>query len=219
MGRGHNPRLRRRVESSLSKADRISSVLSPSTLPGIESTKGIEDRHLPSFIFTISQRKENSLLNWMRKFGNLKTLALSALAASWIFSHTALAATPSPTLVKAKKEADARGYTFISNRDEIVTKAKQEGRLRVLAEMEPPNIKASVKAFMKKYPFINLHIEEITGTDAARRNILEIKSGMAKDWDILHLSTDFYNEYLPHVWKIDILGMAQSGVLQMPIQM
>jgi len=141
------------------------------------------------------------------------------VAASWLFSLAAFAAAPSPALVKAKKEADARGYTLITNRDEIITKAKQEGKLRVLAEMEPPNIKASVKAFMKKYPFINLHIEEITGTDAARRNILEIKSGMAKDWDILHLSTDFYNEYLPHVWKIDILGMAQSGVLQMPIQM
>ena len=39
---------------------------------------------------------------------------------------------------------------------------------------------------------------------------------MAKDWDILHLSTDFYNEYLPHLWKVDILGMAEQGVLQIP---
>jgi ABC-type thiamine transport system substrate-binding protein len=159
------------------------------------------------------------LLNWTGKLANLKALALSALAASWLFSLAALAATPSQSLVKAKKEADAKGYAFIANRDEIVTKAKQEGKLRVLAEMEPPNIKASIKAFMKKYPFINLHIEEITGTDAARRNILEIKSGMAKDWDILHLSTDFYNEYLPYLWKIDIFGMAQQGVLQIPTPM
>jgi iron(III) transport system substrate-binding protein len=159
------------------------------------------------------------LLNWTGKLANLKTLTLSAVAASWLFSLAALAATPSQTLVKAKKEADAKGYAFITNRDEIVAKAKQEGKLRVLAEMEPPNIKASVKAFMKKYPFINLHIEEITGTDAARRNILEIKSGMAKDWDILHLSTDFYNEYLPYLWKVDIYGMAQQGILQIPIEM
>jgi iron(III) transport system substrate-binding protein len=140
-----------------------------------------------------------------------------AVAACWLSSSSALAATPNQAAIaKAKKDAEAKGYLFHTSRDEIIAKAKQEGKLRVLAEMEPPNIKASVKAFMKKYPFINLHIEEITGTDAARRNILEIKSGMAKDWDIVHLSTDFYNEYLPYLWKMDILGMAEQGILQIP---
>ena len=140
-------------------------------------------------------------------------------AALWLSSALAGAATLSPALLKAKKDADARGYTFITSQEEIIAKAKQEGRLRVLAEMEPPTIKAAVKAFTAKYPFINLHIEEITGTDAARRNILEIKSGMAKDWDVLHLSTDFYNEYLPYLWKMDVLGMAQLGILQIPVAM
>jgi ABC-type Fe3+ transport system substrate-binding protein len=149
----------------------------------------------------------------------LKGLALSIIAASWLFAFPVLAATPSPATPTAKKASEAKGYDFLTSHDEIVTKAKQEGKLRVLAEMEPPNIKASVKAFMKKYPFINLHIEEITGTDAARRNILEIKSGTAKDWDVLHLSTDFYNEYIPYLWKMDILGMAQQGVLQIPVPM
>jgi hypothetical protein len=139
------------------------------------------------------------------------------LAVSCFSSISAFAATPNqPAIAKAKKDADAKGYLFHSSRDEILAKAKQEGKLRVLAEMEPPTIKASVKAFIKRYPFINLHIEEITGTDAARRNILEIKSGLAKDWDILHLSTDFYNEYLPYLWKVDILGMAEQGILQIP---
>ncbi len=141
------------------------------------------------------------------------------LAAAWFSGSSALAAAASPALLKAKKDADARGYTFVTSRDEIVNKAKQEGRLRVLAEMEPPTIKAAVKAFTSKYPFINLHIEEISGADAARRNILEIKSGMAKDWDVLHLSTDFYNEYLPYLWKMDIVGMAQQGILQIPVAM
>jgi spermidine/putrescine-binding protein len=139
------------------------------------------------------------------------------LALCWILSSNAPAATANQAaILKAKKDAESKGYVFHTSRDEIIAKAKQEGKLRVLAEMEPPNIKASVKAFVKRYPFINLHIEEITGTDAARRNILEIKSGMAKDWDIVHLSTDFYNEYLPYLWKIDILGMAEQGILQIP---
>ena len=140
-------------------------------------------------------------------------------AASWLSGSSALAANANPALLKAKKDADARGYAFITSHDEIVNKAKQEGRLRVLAEMEPPTIKAAIKAFTSKYPFITLHIEEITGTDAARRNILEIKSGMAKDWDVLHLSSDFYNEYLPYLWKMDVVGMAQQGILQIPVPM
>lgn len=149
----------------------------------------------------------------------LPNLLMILLVAWWLPAVSLFAADAGSALLKAKKDADARGYTFLTSHDEIVNKAKQEGRLRVLAEMEPPTIKAAIKAFMAKYPFINLYIEEITGTDAARRNILEIKSGMAKDWDVLHLSTDFYNEYLPYLWKMDVLGMAQQGILQIPAPM
>jgi len=127
---------------------------------------------------------------------------------------TAFAASIPPE--SQKKAAATTDYTFIKNRAEILAKAKKEGALRVLAEMQPPNIKASTAAFMNKYPFIKLHIEQITGTDSAQRNVLEIKSGAAKKWDIIHLSTDFYNEYLPYLWKIDLLGMTKQGVLQIP---
>jgi iron(III) transport system substrate-binding protein len=123
-------------------------------------------------------------------------------------------------VAQAKKEAESKGYVFYSSHDEIVARAKQEGRLRVLAQMESPaTSKASMAAFQKRYPFIQFSIEQISGTDAATRNIHEIKSGMAKDWDILHLSSDFYSEYLPHLWKVDILGMAQNKVLNIPPEM
>jgi hypothetical protein len=133
----------------------------------------------------------------------------------WLASY-GFAAVPSDSAApKLKREA----YINPTSRDEIVAKAKTEGSLRVLAEMEPPHIKASAAGFMKKYPFIKLVIEEITGTDQAQRFILEIKAGRTKDWDIAHLSGDFRSEYLPHLLKIDILGMAQRGVLQIPSQM
>jgi ABC-type Fe3+ transport system substrate-binding protein len=123
-------------------------------------------------------------------------------------------------VTQAKKEAESKGYVFYSSREEIVSRAKQEGRLRVLAQMESAaTMRASTAAFQKRYPFIQFHIEQISGTDAAMRNIHEIKSGMAKDWDILHLSSDFYSEYLPHLWKVDVLGMAQNKVLNIPPEM
>lgn len=145
--------------------------------------------------------------------------ALMVVFFSASLSFAASAASPNPALLKAKKQAEAKGYTFVASHDEIVAKAKKEGKLRVLSELEPPTIKATTAAFTKKYPFIELFVQEITGTDAAQRNILEIKSGAAKDWDILHLSTDFYSEYLPYLSKVDLLGMAEHGVLQLPSAM
>jgi hypothetical protein len=143
-----------------------------------------------------------------------KCFAFLFLVGCWVVTDAFGAA--SPSLLEESKEAQAKGYAFITSRDEIIAKAKKESRLRVLAEMEPPHIKASVEAFTQTYPFINLYVQEITGTDAARANILEIKSGAAKEWDILHLSTDFYSEYIPYLWKVDILGMAKHGILQIP---
>jgi ABC-type Fe3+ transport system substrate-binding protein len=148
----------------------------------------------------------------------LRTLFISFLLtfAGYAVSFAASIAAES---AKAKKEAEPAGYTFIADRADILAKAKKEGALRVLAEMQPGNIKASTAAFMSKYPFIKLQIEQITGTDSAQRNILEIKSGTAKEWDIVHLSTDFYSEYLPYLWKVDLLEMVKRGVLQMPAPM
>jgi ABC-type glycerol-3-phosphate transport system substrate-binding protein len=124
-------------------------------------------------------------------------------------------AAPDPRLLRAKQASEKQGYVFITSRDEIIAKARAEGKLRILTGMEPPTMKASAAAFGKTYPFINVQIQEITGTDSAERNILEIRSG-AKDWDIHRLSSDRYNEYLPYLLKLDVLGMAENGVLKIP---
>ncbi len=145
----------------------------------------------------------------------LLTQAISILLLGLGTTTFSYAASPGPELLGAKKKAEGMGYSFFTSHDDIVAGAKKEGRLRVLAGMEPPNMKASAAAFIKKYPFIDLHIQEITGTDAAERNIAEIRSG-AKDWDVHRLSTDRYADYVPYLLKVDILGMAEHGVLQIP---
>src|SRR5688500_12776147 len=117
------------------------------------------------------------------------------------------------------KQADAKGYVSFGNHSEIVEKAKKEGKLRILVNMDPATLKAAGKAFNQKYPFINLHAQEITGTDMAQRNVLEIKSGQARDWDIIYPSRDLYSEYLPYLWKVDLFGMAERGILQIPAAM
>jgi iron(III) transport system substrate-binding protein len=114
------------------------------------------------------------------------------------------------------KEAEPKGYTFIMNHDEIVAKAKKEGNLRPLVNMRPANIKASADAFRKRYPFINLDVREATGTENAQRLLLELKSGGPTEWDIVDTSSDFFTQFIPYLLKIDILRMAQQGVLQIP---
>jgi hypothetical protein len=77
----------------------------------------------------------------------------------WLSSGPLFASQASSSALDAKREADKRGYVFLSNHDEVVARAKQEARLRIIANMEPTTIKAASQAFSRKYPFINLHVQ------------------------------------------------------------
>jgi len=122
-------------------------------------------------------------------------------------------------LQKAKQESEAKGFSFETSHDEIIAKARKEGKLRVISSLEMENLKPVSEAFRKKYPFIDLRAEEIAGTDTYQRMLLEMKAGTASGWDVNYLTTDFYDDYFPYQKKFDVLGMAQQGVLQMPLAM
>ena len=130
-----------------------------------------------------------------------------------------LGAAAGSALQKAKQESEAKGFIFETSRDEIIAKAKKEGRLRVLTSLEIESLKPVSEAFKKKYPFIDLRAEEISGTDTYQRVILEMKAGTASGWDVNYLTTDYYDDYFPYLKKFDVLGMAQHGVLQIPTGM
>jgi len=133
---------------------------------------------------------------------------------SWVEVSSAVAATPSAALLKAKQEAEARGYLFHTTHDEIVALAKKEGKLRVFASQEPPSIKAIASAFKQKYPFIDVQAQELIGMENYQRALTEMKAGFAK-WDVNYLAADYYPDYLPYQKKFDILAMAEQGVLRM----
>jgi ABC-type Fe3+ transport system substrate-binding protein len=141
--------------------------------------------------------------------------SVAALFIVWslVPNSAALSASSSDLVAKAKQEAESKGYTFISNHDDIVAKAKKEGRLRAVSGLSPSALKPMVEAFKKKYPFLEVHVEEIEGTEAYQRFLLELKSGRAKGWDSTYLPYDNYKAFLPYQMKIDILGMVSSGIL------
>ncbi len=151
-----------------------------------------------------------------RVLGLFGVIGLVQLAA--IGDRAQGAAAPA-ALAKAKQEAEARGLSFEISRDEIIAKAKKEGRMRAVSSLEPTTIKALSEAFRAEYPFLNVYVEEVTGTDANQRFLLELKSGRNNNWDSAHLATDLYNDYHPYLKKFDVMGMTQQGVLRLPQQL
>ena len=150
------------------------------------------------------------------KFVSLQIPALVFLG-SWIASFAVFAASPDAGLLKAKKEAADKGFIFETSHDDILANARREGKLRVLSSLE--SLKEMREAFARKYPFIDVQVQEITGTDAHQRFARELKVGAVKDWDVANASSDFYSEYTPFMKKFDILGMARHGVLRTPTGM
>jgi len=146
--------------------------------------------------------------------GYLAVLIMAAFSA--MTAHQEVGAADAPVL-QAKKEAESKGLIFEANRNEIIAKAKKEGSMRALSSLDTETIKAMAAAFKAEYPFLNVYVEELTGTDANQRFILEMKSGLAKKWDAPHIGSENYNEFHPYLKKFDLLGMAKHGVLKIPI--
>jgi ABC-type Fe3+ transport system substrate-binding protein len=139
--------------------------------------------------------------------------------ASFAFATSALAAQSSAALAKAKKEAETKGYTFETSRDEILARAKKEGSLRALLGFDIPTIKALRDGFTKKYPFINPHFEEHGNPTQSQRFLLELKTGRVSDWDISNVLSEAQHEFVPYLEKVDLRAMAEFGVLQIPPKM
>jgi iron(III) transport system substrate-binding protein len=137
---------------------------------------------------------------------------LLLILAQWT-SAPAHGAAADPALLKAKKAAESSGFLFVAQRDEIIAGAKQEGQLRALLGLEVVTQKALQEGFRRQYPFIRTHFEEITGTDASQRFMLELKSERPLQWDIAHMSAEHHSDYLPYLLKVELHSMAQQGVL------
>jgi ABC-type Fe3+ transport system substrate-binding protein len=140
-------------------------------------------------------------------------------AAYWGAAGQLFGATPLLSIEKAKHEAEARGYLFVDSHEQIVEAAKREGKMRALSGLDRESIKAMAGAFKRKYPFLDVRVEEIEGTDAYQRFILQLQAGSVKDWDATFIPIDFYKDYQPFQKKVDLLGMARGGVLHINPEM
>jgi ABC-type Fe3+ transport system substrate-binding protein len=109
--------------------------------------------------------------------------------------------------------AASDGYVTIGSRDEVIAKAKKEGKLNAISSLDAGTFKPMMQSFSKKYPFIEVRMQEIGGPEALQRFLLEMKAGTVKDIDTSEASSEFYLEFAAHAMKLDILTMAQKGIL------
>jgi ABC-type Fe3+ transport system substrate-binding protein len=148
-----------------------------------------------------------------------KIIAFLLLSGVNFAPNPAASATPSSDLVRVKREAEAGRYIFFTSHKEIAAKAKAEGRVRVLSSFDSETYRPMIKAFRQKYPFLEVQAEQITGTEADQRFLLELKSGTVRQWDAVSLTSESYKEYPAYLKRFDLLGMAKHGVLQIPAGM
>ena len=135
-----------------------------------------------------------------------------------VAADVAAATSPSADSTTAKKQAEAKGYMFVSSHDEIIAKAKKEGKLRVLSSYDRDTFQELRKAFIKQYPFIDLNIQRSEGVEAFQRFLLELQATRRSNWDVVEVATELYKEFLPYSKKLDIFAMAKQGVLQIPAE-
>src|SRR6186997_458740 len=110
-------------------------------------------------------------------------------------------ASGSATSGSTRPQVEPGGYSSYSTHDEIVNGAKKEGKLRVLGSLSSTTYKAMTAAFKKRYPFADVYFEELTGTDAPQRFLLELKAGVTRDWDVFPMVADYWTEYIPYLKK------------------
>ena len=140
-------------------------------------------------------------LRYLRTLGLITTLQL----ACWPVAPSIHAASAVPAAIKAKQEAEAKGYTFEPSHDEIVSKAKKEGRLRVLSSLEGDMLKPVAETFKKKYPFIELRAEEI--------GIPLVLSGKTNEILPVWLWIYWQDGFIPQASAIGVILIVLTGLI------
>jgi ABC-type Fe3+ transport system substrate-binding protein len=148
-----------------------------------------------------------------------KFLTIFWVSALVIVSFSRSLAAQSSALRQAKSAAEAKGYLFETDHGAIVAKAKKENGFRFLSSWDSDVLEPLNKALKKKYPFIDVTLGEHGSVESAQRFLLELKAGKGKEWDVVRIYTEFYDQYPPFLKKFDLLGMAEQGVLAIPPKM
>lgn len=123
-------------------------------------------------------------------------------------------------LSRVEALAQTKDTANLPSRQEILEGAKTEGRLSVNPGHDEGTIALLVKAFQKKYPFIQTNWGIVTGIEAGQRQLFEMAAGKS-NVDVFSPSTAHWSEYFKqHLFKpYDFRALVKAGALTMPPEM
>jgi iron(III) transport system substrate-binding protein len=127
----------------------------------------------------------------------------------------------SADLTPAKsKLATLDGYAAVASHEELVERAKKEGKLRIIRSLSADTFNHTAAAFKQKYPFVTeIVAHEFKGTEGPQRFVLELEAGRGREWDVFDVAPEQHSEFAPFLKKFDILAMAKAGILSIPEKM
>lgn len=105
----------------------------------------------------------------------------------------------------------------VTSHDELVELANGVGKLVVSTSITEDAIPSIEEGWAKLYPDIELQISEQSGDDD-KRILLEIQAGQS-DQDVMHLSAESYEDYVPYMEETNLLDLIDAGVLDIAPEM
>jgi ABC-type Fe3+ transport system substrate-binding protein len=122
----------------------------------------------------------------------------------------------SDEVAAAAAAAEELGMIFFTSRDEIVELANENGPLTAFISSDQADMAA---ANFSEDTGIEASVEDFSGTDAYTRWLLEAESGALSGLDIQQNPPEVYSEFAEFSMPYDILGMAEAGILDIPVEM
>src|SRR5262245_46629918 len=136
-----------------------------------------------------------------------------SLLSAWVFVASLPLAFPADA-ADSTSTRPKQDYVSVASHEELVARAKKEGKLRATSSLGDDARKAMAEAFRAEYPFIDAQIDDLGGA-AAERWLLELRAGLVRGWDANHIPDQLYvnNELALFQKRFDIWSMANTGVL------
>jgi iron(III) transport system substrate-binding protein len=117
----------------------------------------------------------------------------------------------------AVAQAQELGLEFITSHDDLVACAEEEGAVTAASSHDEDY--ELIAPFEEQYPFLDVTLADFSGREARERFILEVEAGQFPPYDVVSVPGELYPEISEMVNYYDVLGMAEAGVLDVPIDM
>ena len=118
---------------------------------------------------------------------------------------------------ESSDQSDGEAPTWDSHEALVDAAVAEGGTLKAFVSFEEETMALVQETFNEKYPDIELELTEQSGSDTPRI-LLEIQ-GDASDTDVVHISQEVYGAYLPLLEQVDLLALAEAGVIDVPADM